>query len=307
MTRPVTTTPSGWFAFELSILHRLKFKSAAIPLVGDPAIGLYLKRRNVTVFGNDVLQSDWYRSLSVIQNNGVRLSDDDINIVLLDIYVPGFKLRNPALTKWFSEIDAWWFDNARRNIEQLDSPVKFALAAALIMAVGDYVHSFDEETRDLRQPLSNVFRHLWLGQPEPGATTTAATSCSNKSIDDFVAEATADLMFLRLPPAEFGASVDSHSAWREEWIRESGAIWDEVTSSMGLGRPVETKSQYIRMLDETLGRASHLRQWAVSHIETGFISGQEIAEVIGKHRAVEAIYTKDYSELTGKKAVMITA
>ena len=63
-----TTTPSGWLAFELSILHRLNFSSVAIPLTGDPAIGNYLKRRNVRVAANDVLQSDWQRSLAVIAN-----------------------------------------------------------------------------------------------------------------------------------------------------------------------------------------------------------------------------------------------
>jgi len=56
-----STTPSGWLAFELSILQRLKFDSVAIPLTGDPAIGSYLKRRSVRVAANDLLQADWQR------------------------------------------------------------------------------------------------------------------------------------------------------------------------------------------------------------------------------------------------------
>ena len=71
--------------------------------------------------------------------------------------------------------------------------------------------------------------------------------------------------------------------------------------------PVETKSQYLRLLEETLRTASHIKHWAISHVESGFISTQDLVEVIGKIRRVDTIFTKDFSELTGTKAVIITA
>jgi len=308
MQNSTTTTPSGWLAFELSILHRLKFNSVAMPLTGDPAIGSYLKRRDIRVTSNDVLQSDWYRSLAVIQNVSEKLSDDDVNAVLEDVYVPGYKPLNPALRNWFSETDAWWFDNIRRNLDRLNSPLKFAVATSLVLAVGDYVHSFDEKTRELRQPLSNVFRRLWTNLPEP-VGSNQNNACQNKAPDEFIAESTGELMFLRLPKAEIRTSEKDKQAWREEWMRGGDYFWPDFNTAMGgtFGQPVETKSQYLRLLEDALQRALHLTHWAVSHIETGFISAQEIADTIAKHRRVEAIYTKDFSELTGKKAVIITA
>lgn len=301
-----TTTPSGWLAFELSILHRMKFASAALPFTGDPAIGGFLKRRGVRVTANDVLQADWHRSLAAIQNSSEKLSDDDVNLILEDVYVPGYKLANPSLRNWFSEIDAWWFDNIRGNLDLLASPVKFAIAVSLVAAVGDYVRSFTDETLELRQPLSNTFRRLWMDLSEPVAGGDGH-SCQNKMPDIFIAECTAELMFLRLPKAEIVANANR--PWREEWLRGGDDFWPEFEASMSgkLGRAVETKSQYLRQLEDTLARATHLKNWAVGHIETGLISSQEIAEIIGKHRRVEAIYTKDFSELTGKKAVIITA
>jgi len=301
----ITTTPSGWLAFELSILHRLKFTSVAIPLTGDPAIGNYLKRRGVRVSANDLLQCDWQRSLAVISNTSEKLSEDDVSALLEDVYVPGYKLSNPALRSWFGEVDSWWFDNVRRNLDRINSPLKQALAVSLVMAIGDYALSFTDDTRELRQPLSTTFRRLWSTMPEPVAG--GEHSCENKSPEIFVAETTAEAMFLRLPKAEI--VTNANRPWAEEWLRGSSDFWPELESSpwVKLGRSVETKSQYIRLIDDLLNRASHIRHWAVSHVDSGFASSQEIADIVGKYRRVSAIYTKDFSELTGKKAVIITA
>ena len=74
-----------------------------------------------------------------------------------------------------------------------------------------------------------------------------------------------------------------------------------------MGAPTETKSQYLHLLEDTLRRASHIKGWAIAHVETGFIQTQDIVESIGRIRRVDTVFTKDFSELTGTKAVIITA
>lgn len=302
-----STTPSGWLAFELSILHRLKFDSIAIPLTGDPAIGSYLKRRNIRVAANDLLRADWQRSMSVIANSSEKLSEEDVDIILEDVYVPGYKLSNSGLKTYFGEVDSWWFDNVRRNLSGLASPLKHALAVSLVTKVGDYALSFTDETRELRQPLSTTFRRLWMQMPEP-VTGGGDHSCQNLSPEAFIAESTGDAILLRLPAAEIGNG--NARPWREEWLRGGSDFWAEYDAAMSgkLGSRVETKSQYVRAVDDLLDRAKHFKKaWAVSMVDSGFITPQEIADIVGKHRQVGAIYTKDFSELTGKKAVIITA
>ena len=146
-------SPKSWLAFDLNILRRMKFSVAALPFADQPALGAYLKRSNIRVLANDPLQSAWTRCFAEIANNHENLSADDINLVLEDAYVPGYRLQNPTLSNWFSEIDAWWFDNVRRNIDRLQSQMAQAIASSIAISVGDYVHSFKEETRELRQPL----------------------------------------------------------------------------------------------------------------------------------------------------------
>lgn len=305
-----TNTPQSWLAFELNVLRRLKFKSAALPLTGESNLGAYLKRWNVRVLANSTAQWAFTRSLADIQNNGERLSAEDLTLILEDAYVPRYKLQNPAMRNWFNETDAWWFDNVRQNIEKLQSPALQAIALSIGMQTGDYVLSFTEETRKLRQPLSNVYKNLFSVYPAP-INNGQNNVCTNKSVTEFVAENFADLMFLRLPRAHNLSLRNSlgFAAWREEWVHANDDFWTESeTAQTGkLGTRVETKFQYLRMVEEILKIASHINIWAIAHPEDGFITTQDIVEVINQTRRVETIFTKDFSELTGTKAVIITA
>src|SRR5687768_5598240 len=146
--------PKSWLAFDLNVLRRLTFDSVALPFAEQPALGAYLKRWNVRVAANDPLQSAWLHSIAQIANSGERLTNEDVNVILEDAYVPGYQLKNRSLALWFSETDSWWFDNVRRNIDRLRTPMAKAIAGSIVLAVGDYVLSFKEETRELRQPLS---------------------------------------------------------------------------------------------------------------------------------------------------------
>ncbi len=306
MTNASISAPKSWLAFDLNILRRYTAASLALPLLDDPALGLYMKRAGVRIAANDPFRSNWARSVAVLQNNSEKLTDEDVNLVLEDAYVPGYKLQNPSLLNWFSETDSWWFDNVRRNIEKLTSPTANAIAASIAMAAGDYVRSFTEETRQLRQPLSNVFRRLWMVQPEP-VNNGQNNACHNKQPDEFIAQTQAEMMFLRLPST--AGLGEPRFAWREEWLRGESGFWNEINDArLGrLGSPVETRSQYLNLLSQTLERAAHFPLWAIAHVEDGFVTTQDIIETIGTIRRVEAVYTKDFSELTGSKAVIITA
>ena len=303
-------TPQGWLAFELNVLRRLQFNSAILPFTSEPNLGAYLKRWSVRVLANDLMQSAWTKSVAAIQNNAESLSDEDVSFVLEDAYVPRYRLQNESLKQWFNETDAWWFDNVRNNIENLSSPMAQALALSIAMSVGDYVLSFDAETLQLRQPLSIVFKRLWSVRPEP-VNNGQNNTCQNKTANDFIAENYMDLMFLRLPSAhnQSQKSYLGRTAWREEWLRFGNDFWNEIEASQNgkLGTLVETKSQYLRLVEETLRTASHLPMWAIAHIEDGFVTTQDIVETVGQIRRVDTIFTKNFSELTGTKAVIITA
>lgn len=301
----------GWLGFELSVLRRLKFRSVALPLAGEPNLGLYLKRLDVRVAANDPAQWAWTKSQAVIENNSETLTEDDLETILDDAYVPRNYFRNPTLLTWFNETDAWWFDNVRANAERLASPHKRALALSLGMAAGDYVFSFNLETRDLRQPLSlsNVFRRMWHTMSPPVNNLQRNTS-SNQQARHFLAEThNVDLLFLRLPrPTRAGDSRNARVlAWREEWLRQGKGFWSERDRAGKLVAHVETKEQYLGLTEDLLHTAAHLPLWAIEGVSDGFVSTDELVECVGNARKIDAIYTKDFSELLGIQSVIITA
>lgn len=303
-------SPKSWLAFDLNVLRRLTFSSVAMPFTEQTALGTYLKRWNVKVAANDPLLSSYTRAFAYIPNGSETLTNEDVEVVLEDVYVPGYQLSNEGLLAWFGETDAWWFDNVKRNLSRLQTPTKQAIASTIVLATGDYALSFDKNTRELRQPLSNVFRRLWSIQPVPFNNGLENTS-ANRIADDFVVETQSDLLFLRLPHphAQSQRTHLGRSAWREEWLRGGNDFWPELESSLHgrLGAATETKSQYLHLLEETLKRASHIKKWAIAHVEDGFIQTQDIADTIAGIRRVDTVFTKDFSELTGTKAVIITA
>ena len=302
--------PNGWLAFELGVLRRLKFKSVSLPFAGEPELGVYLKRWGVRVAANDLAQWSATKAAAFIENNDEQLTEEDVALVLEDAYVPRYKLHNPALRKWFNETDAWWFDNVRANAERLASPALRALALSLGMMVGDYVFSFDEDSREFRQPLSQVFHRVWKAQAAPINNSQRNTS-DNREAREFIAEQHTNLLYLRLPRARsvHDTRRTSPSAWREEWVRGDNGFWDEIDQKQAgrLGTSIVTKQQYLRLIEDALRVALHIAAWAIAHTEDGFIPTSDLVETITRVRKVETIYSKDFSELTGLRATIITA
>lgn len=304
---------NGWLAFELGVLRRLEFNSVALPFTGEPQLAIQLKQWKVRVAANDPMLWSVTKALALIENYNQQLSAEEIDNLLADNYVPRDELNNPALLKWFNETDACWFDNLKSNAEQLDSEYKQALALTIGMMVGDYVRSFDEQTRQLRRPLSlgDAFRQMAELIPVP-LDNGLQSKAFNQETRSFLAERQhTGLLFLRLPPPilQMDTAPDSGFNWREEWLRGGDDFWVEFERHRAgrLGSRVQTKQQYLGFVEDLLRTASHITSWAITHTENGFIATDELVDMISRIRRVEAVYSKDFSDLLGVRASIVTA
>lgn len=304
--------PNGWLAFELGVLRRLKFTSVALPFTGEPEICVQLKSWNVRVAANDPMIWSYTKAFALVENNTEQLDEQDLYTLLDDAYVPRDRFENPALLKWFNETDAWWFDNVRFNAERLE-PYKRALALTAGMMTGDYVLSFNEQTRSLREPfsLSQAFRRMLDCLPQP-IDNSLRNKSTNQDVRNFVAERHhTDLLFLRLPipVTQTNTARDPIVTWREEWLRGGDDFWPELDRARDarLGSTVQSKQQYLGFVEDLLRTASHIPSWAIAHTENGFISNEELVEKIGRVRKVTTIYSKDFSDMLAVRASLIVA
>lgn len=305
------TFPNGWLNFELSVLRRLKFSSVALPFTGEPDLAVQLKRWQTRVAANDSLAWAHTKAQALVENDSEILTEDDLNDLVDDAYVPRDRLNNGALSKWFNETDAWWFDNVRFNAERFESPYKRSTALTLGMMVGDYVLSFGAESRHLREPLSlsRILRRF--AEALPGLVENNSRSkATRQDVRTFVAERRhSELLFLRLPAPAHQTFANQPFAWREEWMLGSDDFWEEQerTRAGKLGSRVQSKKQYLGFVEDLLQTAAHIPSWAIAHVENGFISGEELTDIVSSVRKIDAVYSKDFSDLLGVRASIISA
>src|SRR5437763_5192550 len=132
------------------------------------------------------------------------------------------------------------------------------------MMVGDYACSFDEETRERRQPLSRVLMRLWDADPPPFNNRQRNTA-TNKDARDFLAREQVELLFLRLPRPSRRQARDSSWAWREVWVRGSDEFWDDFERSREgrLGSRAEARRQYLDRKSTRLNSSHRCISYAV--------------------------------------------
>ena len=305
------TFPNGWLNFELSVLRRLKFSSIALPFTGEPNLGVQLKRWNVRVAANDSMIWAHTKATALIENDSERLTEGDLEAIVDDAYVPREQLDNPSLRNWFNETDAWWFDNVRFNAERLDNQYKRAIALTLGMMVGDYV---TPSTRKTATCVNLSLCRVCSGSLPKLYRLTTTVRCAVKLRTRIRAlswpNAAILTCSLRLPtPMQPQTTPQQALAWREEWLQGGDDFWGDFEKSRAgkLGSRVQSKQQYLGLVEDLLHTAAHLPGWAIAHTENGFISTDELVETISRVRKIDAVYSKDFSDLLGVRAAIVTA
>ncbi len=282
--------------FQASVLRQIEFRSIAIAICGWARMEWYLKTWGKLIFSNDPRAWASAASRALIEARTAP-SEEHIAELLRDVYVPGNKLANPSLRRWFGETDAWWMDNLRCNIERAGDDLLRAQAIYLGLQVGDYALSFTDQTRELRRPLATVFWRL-AGLLMSGPQGHAHNRSFNLPVEEFARMSRADLFYLNLPAAQAErAGSEARSQWRESWTRSSDQVaGDEV---MRLVSTAQSKHTYLSMVERILRAAPHIKTWAIEYQDTGLASAHDISELIKEHRPVQATYSKDLTEVAG--------
>lgn len=281
--------------FQASVLRQIEFRSIAIPYFSEARLDLYLKAWGRLIFAND--PRAWAGTVARATVEATEpLGEEIIARILEDVYVPGSKLANPDLRRWFGETDSWWMDNLRSNIDRLDDQLMQAQALMLGLQTGDYALSFDPETRELRRPLTTVFWRL-AGRALSAPGAQPHNRSFNQPVDEFIKHARADLLLLSAPSSQMDrGGAEERSEWRETWVK--GASDDAYRKT----KPVlasQSRLSYLASIDRLLRPASHFRTWAIEYQEPGLAGVQDLVDLIKEHRPVKATYSKDVTEVAG--------
>lgn len=299
-------TCNHWLAFESSVLRRLQFRSVALPWTGTRACALQLKRWGVRVHANCTRIDELIGGVAHIENNTMRLTNEDIERLTADAYVPSHTLRFPELRRWFGEPEAWWFGNLRDRIEGLPTRSERALAYDIVLRTGRHALAFDDETSYMRASLTAVMRRISEQMPLP-IDNNQRNTCHAQTPGEFLAEQQVDLAFIRLPRIA-ALHTRAPAEWCDVWLR--GSEFDtssHIEESAHRTSHLPSKAQHLHFVEEILRRAAHMPQWAILHAADGFLGTDELVETIRRVRLVKTVYTKDFSEWMGTRVSIITA
>jgi hypothetical protein len=282
--------------FQASVLGQIDFKCIAIPVSGWGGVITYLKAWGRAILAND--PRSWAAACSRARLEGRQgLEPEQVSAILDDVYVPSARLANPGLRRWFSETDAWFMDNLRRNIDRIADPAVLAQALLLGIQTGDYAQSFEEETLELKRPLTTIFRQLAEASFD-GFQGHSPISSYNLPVEEFIQTARADLLYLNLPAgnASRAGSAGRHP-WRECWVSR------ECQTQSGKGLLMATIPQsrpaYLSAVNRLLTAGIRIRKWAIECQETGLASARDISDLIKNHRTIRTTYVKDLTEVAG--------
>jgi hypothetical protein len=277
--------------FQASVLRQIEFRSISIPFWNDARLDLYLKAWAKVIFAND--PRAWASTVARAQvEAGPPITEEVITHVLQDVYVPGARLANPDLRRWFSETDAWWMDNLRRNIDGLEDQLARAQAMTLGLQTGDYALSFDDETRELRRPLTTVFWRL-AGRAMAGPASQPSNRSFCLPVEEFIRQARADVLFLSLPSGHSDrGGAEARNDWRESWV--NGAAAEKTKTATP-----QSKQSHLNSIERLLRLATNYRTWAIEYQEPGLASALDLIELIKEYRPVRATYSKDVTEVAG--------
>ena len=291
-SRPNKKTLLG---FQASVLRQIEFRSIAVPFLNEGRLDLYLKTWGKLIFAND--PRAWAGTVARATVEAVEpLGEEIVARILEDVYVPGVRLANPDLRRWFGETDAWWMDNLRRNIDRLDDEFMKAQALTLGVQTGDYALSFDDETRELRRPLTTVFWRL-AGRALSAPVSHPHNRSFNQPAEEFIRHARADLLLLSLPSSQLDrGGAEARSEWREAWVKGAS---EEAGDDFRAAPHFQSRQSYLASVDRLLKPASHFRTWAIEFQEPGLATAQDVVDLVKEHRPVKATYSKDVTEVAG--------
>ncbi|HXF43049.1 MAG TPA: hypothetical protein VNK26_04850 [Pyrinomonadaceae bacterium] len=294
-------------SFELSIISKFNVESICLPLIGDPSILPILKRRGIALGGANEKKSDHLIAKSSLADEDSLPDEGILEFLLRDSYEPNSANFISGLKTWFTEQEATWLSNIRERIEKIENPAIRDLAAALAIKTAEVALARRLRAPELSQSMSKIFRQIsenFVPFPRSSLRTTLKIAKPGEFVGDFPAH----LMFLRLPEPAFD-SQNVKEDWREVWISQGRSSIESLSNRdfTDLFTKTPGKQYILNSIEEILSRCGNFQHWMISFVDVPFISAQNLTELVSRFRKVSAVYAKDISDLTGKRAAILVA
>ncbi|MGV1100322.1 DNA adenine methylase [Thiovibrio sp. JS02] len=274
---------------------------------GSAVVAYMYKTKGLQVIANDRLRYCHHASKAIIENNSVRLSEDEIEALLADNAKAGSFVQDNFKGIFFAKGVHALIDTIRANCDKLSGFKKdialFGLGKTCMSGKGGFGHFSSSTDYGRRQDTPDEFKDRLRKNLQRINALVFDNGKENKAhrqdINDLLPKAKADLAYFDPPYATEFSTTNYERAYH--FVEGLMTYWE------GLEIKADTKVKYYETDHKTvtkanaseffqtfLGNAKHIPHWLISYRDHAYPNEQEMKRIIGSFGKQSRMKSKDH-------------
>jgi adenine-specific DNA-methyltransferase len=274
---------------------------------GSAVVAYMYKTKGLQVIANDRLRYCHHAAKAIIENNSVRLSEDEIEALLADNAKAGSFVQDNFKGIFFAKGVHALIDTIRANCDKLSGFKKdialFGLGKTCMSGKGGFGHFSSSTDYGRRQDTPDEFKDRLRKNLQRINALVFDNDKENKAhrqdINDLLPKAKADLAYFDPPYATEFSTTNYERAYH--FVEGLMTYWE------GLEIKADTKVKYYETDHKTvtkanaseffqtfLGNAKHIPNWLISYRDHAYPNEQEMKRIIGSFGKQSRMKSKDH-------------
>ena len=274
---------------------------------GSAVVAYMYKTKGLQVIANDRLRYCHHAAKAIIENNSVRLSEDEIEALLADNAKAGSFVQDNFKGIFFAKGVHALIDIIRANCDKLSGFKKdialFGLGKTCMSGKGGFGHFSSSTDYGRRQDTPDEFKDRLRKNLQRINALVFDNDKENKAyrqdINDLLPKAKADLAYFDPPYATEFSTTNYERAYH--FVEGLMTYWE------GLEIKADTKVKYYETDHKTvtkananeffqtfLGNAKHIPHWLISYRDHAYPNEQEMKRIIGSFGKQSRMRSKDH-------------
>ena len=274
---------------------------------GSAVVAYMYKTKGLQVIANDRLRYCHHAAKAIIENNSVRLSEDEIEALLADNAKAGSFVQDNFKGIFFAKGVHALIDTIRANCDKLSGFKKdialFGLGKTCMSGKGGFGHFSSSTDYGRRQDTPDEFKDRLRKNLQRINALVFDNDKENKAyrqdVNDLLPKAKADLAYFDPPYATEFSTTNYERAYH--FVEGLMTYWE------GLEIKADTKVKYYETDHKTvtkanaseffqtfLGNAKHIPHWLISYRDHAYPNEQEMKRIIGSFGKQSRMKSKDH-------------
>ena len=274
---------------------------------GSAVVAYMYKTKGLRVLANDRLRYCYHAARAIIENRNVRLTDDDLEMLLADNPKAGTFVRDNFKGLFFAKGVHGLIDTIRANIDKLKGYKKdialFALGKTCMSGKGGFGH-FSSSTRygkreDTPEEFKERFRKNVARINALVFDNGKECKAYRKDVNSLLPEVRVDLAYFDPPYATEFSTTNYEKAYH--FVEGLMTYWDGLTLVGGsktkhyeTDHRTVTRANAKEFFETFLGNARHIPHWLISYRDHAHPNEREMRGIITAHGYEPAMRSRDH-------------